>query len=161
MKVTTFNPIDNEEEIDKLGYQWESSLVLGVDYYLYDKQYWVHGWASIIPISKGLTDYAFIYETGDIDFDRADEQLNMTLEDARGNMLRSRDANEASEETGQEGQKEDAGEEESKEDDAPEEETGGEESGNYGAEEPAEPSSALEGGNVLVMLLLVLEKMKR
>ena len=59
----------NEEEIDKLGYQWESSLVLGVDYYLYDKQYWIHGWASIIPISKGLTDYAFIYETGDIDFD--------------------------------------------------------------------------------------------
>ena len=59
----------NEEEIDKLGYQWESSLVLGVDYYLYDKKYWVHGWASIIPISKGLTDYAFIYETGDIDFD--------------------------------------------------------------------------------------------
>ena len=59
----------NEEEIDKLGYQWESSLVIGVDYYLYDKQYWVHGWASIIPISKGLTDYAFIYETGDIDFD--------------------------------------------------------------------------------------------
>ena len=59
----------NEEEVDKLGYQWESSLVIGVDYYLYDKQYWVHGWASIIPISKGLTDYAFIYETGDIDFD--------------------------------------------------------------------------------------------
>jgi hypothetical protein len=85
-------------------------------------------------------------ETGDIDFDRADEQLNMTLEDARGNMLRSQNANEASEETGQEGQKEDAGEEESKEDDAPEEETGGEESGNYGAEEPEEPSSALEGG---------------
>jgi len=59
----------NEEEIDKLGYQWESSLVIGVDYYLYDKQYWIHGWASIIPISKGLTEYAFIYETGDIDFD--------------------------------------------------------------------------------------------
>ncbi len=59
----------NEEEIDKLGYQWESSLVIGVDYYLYDKQYWVHGWASIMPISKGLTDYSFKYESGDIDFD--------------------------------------------------------------------------------------------
>ena len=59
----------NEEEVDKLGWQYEASLVIGVDYYLYDKQYWVHGWASIIPFSKGLTDYAFVYESGDIDFD--------------------------------------------------------------------------------------------
>ena len=59
----------NEEEVDKLGYQWESSLVIGVDYYLYNKKYWVHGWASIMPYSKGLTDYSFNYEDGDIDFD--------------------------------------------------------------------------------------------
>ena len=59
----------NEEEVDKLGYQWEVSLVLGIDYYLYEKKYWVHSWASIIPFSKGLTDYAFQYEKGDIDFD--------------------------------------------------------------------------------------------
>lgn len=86
--------------------------------------------------------------TGDIDFDRANETTNMSMEDARGQQLRSRDANEANEETGnEEGQKEDAPEEETKEDDAPEEETGGEESGNYGAEEPTEPSSPLEGGD--------------
>jgi len=59
----------NEEEVDKLGYQWESSLVIGVDYYLYNKKYWVHGWASIMPYSKGLTDYSFSYDDGDIDFD--------------------------------------------------------------------------------------------
>ena len=59
----------NEEEVDKLGYQWESSVVLGVDYYLYNKKYWVHGWASIMPYSKGLTDYSFNYEDGDVDFD--------------------------------------------------------------------------------------------
>jgi len=59
----------NEEEVDKLGYQWESSVVLGVDYYLYNKKYWVHGWASIMPYSKGLTDYSFSYEDGDVDFD--------------------------------------------------------------------------------------------
>ena len=35
----------NEEEVDKLGYQWEASVVIGVDYYLYEKKYWVHGWA--------------------------------------------------------------------------------------------------------------------
>ena len=59
----------NEEEVDKLGFQYEASVVLGVDYYLYEKKYWVHGWASVIPYSKGLTPHAFQYETGDIDFD--------------------------------------------------------------------------------------------
>ena len=59
----------NEEQIDLLGYQWEASVVLGVDYYLYEKKYWVHGWASIMPYSKGLTDYSFTYDSGDIDFD--------------------------------------------------------------------------------------------
>ena len=59
----------NEEQIDLLGYQWEASLVLGVDYYLYERQYWVHGWASIIPYSKGLSEYSFSYVKGDIDFD--------------------------------------------------------------------------------------------
>ena len=59
----------NDEEVEKLGFQYESSLVIGVDYYLYEKKYWVHGWVSVMPISKGLTDYSFKYETGDIDFD--------------------------------------------------------------------------------------------
>jgi hypothetical protein len=59
----------NDEFVDALGYQWEASVVLGVDYYLYEKKYWVHGWASVMPISKGLTDYSFNYESGDIDFD--------------------------------------------------------------------------------------------
>ena len=59
----------NEEIIDGLGYQWESSIVIGVDYYLYDKKYWVHGWASVMPYSYGLTDYSFTYEKNDIDFD--------------------------------------------------------------------------------------------
>jgi len=59
----------NEEEVNGLGWQYEASLVIGVDYYLYDRKYWIHGWASIMPISKGLTEYSFIYESGDIDFD--------------------------------------------------------------------------------------------
>ena len=59
----------NEEQVDALGWQYEASLVLGIDYYLYEKKYWVHGWASVMPFSKGLTDYSFVYESGDIDFD--------------------------------------------------------------------------------------------
>ena len=59
----------NEEEVDKLGYQWESSLVIGVDYYLYEKKYWIHGWGSVMPFSKGLTPHSYNYEKGDVDFD--------------------------------------------------------------------------------------------
>jgi hypothetical protein len=59
----------NEEEVDKLGWQYEASVVIGMDYYLYEKNFWVHGWASVMPYSRGLTDYSFKYEKGDIDFD--------------------------------------------------------------------------------------------
>ena len=61
--------IYNEEVIDALGYQWESSLALGVDFYHYTKNNWVHGWATIMPYSYGLTDYSFTYEADDIDLD--------------------------------------------------------------------------------------------
>ena len=59
----------NKKEVDKLGWQYESSIVLGVDFYLYEKKYWVHGWGSVMPYSKGLTPHSFKYESGDIDFD--------------------------------------------------------------------------------------------
>ena len=59
----------NEDEIDKLGWQYESSIVLGIDYYKYEKQWWVHGWATVIPFSKGLTPHAFKYKKGAIDYD--------------------------------------------------------------------------------------------
>ena len=59
----------NEEVVDALGYQWESSLAIGVDFYNYTKINWVHGWVTIMPYSYGLTDYSFTYEADDIDLD--------------------------------------------------------------------------------------------
>ncbi len=59
----------NEEVIDALGYQWESSVALGVDFYHYTKSNWVHGWVTVMPYSYGLTDYSFTYEPDDIDLD--------------------------------------------------------------------------------------------
>jgi len=59
----------NEEEVDKLGWQYEVSAVIGVDYYKYEKKWWIHSWASVIPFSKGLTPHSFKYDGGDIDFD--------------------------------------------------------------------------------------------
>ena len=62
----------NEEVVDALGYQWESSVALGVDFYHYDRKNWVHSWLTIMPYHYGLTDYSFSYDTSetklDIDF---------------------------------------------------------------------------------------------
>ena len=59
----------NEEEVDKLGWQYESSVVLGIDFYKYSKQWWLHSWVSVMPYSKGLTKYSYKYKKVDIDHD--------------------------------------------------------------------------------------------
>ena len=59
----------NDEETEKIGWQYEASAVIGVDYYLYQKKYWVHSWVSVMPYSKGLTPHSFEYGKGDIDHD--------------------------------------------------------------------------------------------
>ena len=59
----------NEEVIDALGYQWESSVALGVDFYHYTRNNWIHGWLTVMPYSYGLTDYSFQYDPGDVDLD--------------------------------------------------------------------------------------------
>jgi|TARA_Y100000310_G_scaffold319190_1_gene374171 hypothetical protein len=59
----------NDEQVDALGWQYEASFVIGIDYYNYTKKFWLHGWGSVIPFGKGLTDYSFTYGKGDLDFD--------------------------------------------------------------------------------------------
>jgi len=59
----------NEDETKKVGWQYEVSAVVGIDYYLYGKKYWIHSWGSIMPYSKGLTPHSFKYQKGDVDFD--------------------------------------------------------------------------------------------
>lgn len=59
----------NEDYISSLGYQWEASPVIGVDYYRYEKVWWIHGWASVMPFNKGLTDYSFKHKKGDMDYE--------------------------------------------------------------------------------------------
>ena len=58
----------NDDQIDALDYQISTSLVLGLDYNWNNELFYFHGWTSIYPISKGLTDYAFVddlkYEVG-------------------------------------------------------------------------------------------------
>ena len=59
----------NEDEVNKIGWQYEASAVVGVDIYKYTKNLWLHSWVSVMPFSKGLTPHSFKYNKGDIDHD--------------------------------------------------------------------------------------------
>ena len=49
----------NERELEKLGMQREVSLVLGLAYYKYQPNYWVHVWANLMPLHHGLDDFPY------------------------------------------------------------------------------------------------------
>ena len=38
-----------DELVKDLGYQKETSVVLGIDYYHYAENWWLHGWANLLP----------------------------------------------------------------------------------------------------------------
>jgi hypothetical protein len=42
-----------------LGYQSETSLVLGVDFYHYDENWWIHAWGNWMPIHYGHSKHAY------------------------------------------------------------------------------------------------------
>lgn len=57
------NAIDdfNDSELEKLGLQKELSVTLGVAYYKWTPEWWLHGWMNILPYHVGLDDYSFDY----------------------------------------------------------------------------------------------------
>ena len=52
----------NERELDKLGMQKEISAVLGIAYYKYTPNFWMHAWFNCLPYHYGLDDYSYEYE---------------------------------------------------------------------------------------------------
>jgi hypothetical protein len=42
-----------------LGYQGETSIVLGIDWYHYTESWWLHAWGNWLPYHYGHTDYAY------------------------------------------------------------------------------------------------------
>ena len=42
-----------------LGYQSETSLVIGVDFYHYDENWWIHSWGNWMPIHYGHSKHAY------------------------------------------------------------------------------------------------------
>tara|TARA_R110000772_G_scaffold180758_3_gene291994 strand:+ start:497 stop:1576 length:1080 start_codon:yes stop_codon:yes gene_type:complete len=59
----------NKEQLDIIGLQQEVSAVIGLDYYYYNKNCWLHTWASVYPIHKGLTDYSFVRNGDQLEWD--------------------------------------------------------------------------------------------
>ena len=51
----------NEQELEKLGMQNELSLVLGLAYYKYDPNYWIHIWANLMPLHYGIDKFSYKY----------------------------------------------------------------------------------------------------
>ncbi len=49
----------NESVLKDIGLQQEISAVLGLDYYLYRDNYWLHAWGSLYPAHSGLTDFSY------------------------------------------------------------------------------------------------------
>jgi len=48
----------NDKKKD-LGYQSETSLVIGIDYYHYGDNWWLHGWGNWLPYHYGHTSHAY------------------------------------------------------------------------------------------------------
>jgi len=59
----------NRQELKSMGLQQEVSGVIGADYYLYSAQAWLHTWASVYPIHKGLSDYSYTYPDNSTEWD--------------------------------------------------------------------------------------------
>jgi len=48
-----------ENQAKELGYQNETSLVLGLDFYHYAENWWAHAWGNWMPIHYGHTQHAY------------------------------------------------------------------------------------------------------
>lgn len=59
----------NRQQLSVLGLQQELSLVLGLDYYYYQDNVWIHSWASLYPTHTGLSEYSYEYPTDKIEWD--------------------------------------------------------------------------------------------
>ena len=59
----------NQEQLSALGSVTELSTVLGVSYYKYSNDFWLLGWANVLPYHYGLNDFSYEYEQAPIDLD--------------------------------------------------------------------------------------------
>tara|TARA_R110002153_G_scaffold38297_10_gene111376 strand:- start:14138 stop:15244 length:1107 start_codon:yes stop_codon:yes gene_type:complete len=51
----------NEDVLDSLGMQGEISAVVGVDFYTYEENFWMHSWLNVYPYHYGISKHSFDY----------------------------------------------------------------------------------------------------
>jgi len=51
----------NAQELEALGMQKELSLVMGLEYYKYNPNFWIHIWANLMPLHYGLDSFSYEY----------------------------------------------------------------------------------------------------
>ena len=59
----------NREQLDALGSVYELSMAIGVAYYKYSKEHWLHLWVNFLPIHYGLSEYSYEYDGVTLDVD--------------------------------------------------------------------------------------------
>ena len=63
----------NNRELEKMGIQQEVSAIIGIAFYHYAKNFWIHSWGDVMPYHKGLSEYAYtdlkLEDKTTIDFD--------------------------------------------------------------------------------------------
>ena len=59
----------NERELEKLGLQRELSGVVGIAYYKYTPQNWIHVWFNCLPLHYCIDDYSYEYDGDGIEWD--------------------------------------------------------------------------------------------
>ena len=50
----------NRNELKRLGLQQELSVVMGIAFYHYNKNFWLHTWGDIMPYHHGLSEYSYV-----------------------------------------------------------------------------------------------------
>ena len=59
----------NEQELAKLNEVKELSLILGISYYKYRPDFWIHAWFNALPYHYGLDKYSFEYNDSAFEYD--------------------------------------------------------------------------------------------
>lgn len=50
----------NRNELKRLGLQQELSAVMGIAFYHYNNNFWLHTWGDIMPYHHGLSEYSYV-----------------------------------------------------------------------------------------------------
>ena len=59
----------NNEQLEALGSVYELSMAIGVAYYKYTNNAWLHTWLNCMPIHYGLSEYSYEYDGVGLDLD--------------------------------------------------------------------------------------------